>query len=188
MPINPVFDLKGWFSEHQSEMKPPVGNKLIYEDKDWIVMAVCGPNARKDYHYHFRGPEFFYMAKGDMVLKMKREDDNGNLYDDDAVIREGEVFLLPRQTIHSPQRPAGSWGLVLEPKARQGEVDQLHYYCEKCNHLLYKDEFLLSNIVTELPPLMKKFMDSKDLRTCDKCGAYMEDPTQFSVEEYLASK
>ena len=73
MPVNPVFNLKGWFDENKDTLKPPVGNKLIYEDEDWIVMAVGGPNSRKDYHYHFRGPEFFFMVKGDMVLQMKKK-------------------------------------------------------------------------------------------------------------------
>lgn len=42
MPVNPVFNLKGWFDENKDTLKPPVGNKLIYEDEDWIVMAVGG--------------------------------------------------------------------------------------------------------------------------------------------------
>lgn len=180
MPKNPVFNLKGWFDDNKDTLKPPVGNKLIYEDSDWIVMAVGGPNSRKDYHFHFRGPEFFYMVKGDMVLKMKKEE-NGKLVDDDIVIKEGEVFLLPRETIHSPQRPAGSWGLVLEPKALRGEKDHLHYYCEDCNNLLVDYEFDLNNIVTELPPLMKKFFDSENLRTCSECGSYMEDAKPFEM-------
>jgi len=185
MPINPVFNLKQWFEDNKDTLKPPVGNKLIYEDDDWIVMAVGGPNSRKDYHYHFRGPEFFFMVRGDMVLKMKRENDEGELYDDDAIIKEGEIFLLPRETIHSPQRPEGSWGLVLEAKARSGEVDHLHYYCENCNNLLTDEEFLLKNIVTELPPLMEKFFNSEDLRTCSECGTYMEEPEPFTMESYL---
>ena len=74
MPINPVLNLKRWFQENQDLLKPPVNNKLVYEDPDWIIMAVGGPNARKDYHYHHRGPEFFYMVKGDMILKIMEED------------------------------------------------------------------------------------------------------------------
>ena len=186
MPVNPVFNLIGWFDKNKDTLKPPVGNKLIYEDEDWIVMAVGGPNSRKDYHYHFRGPEFFFMVKGDMVLQMKKKDSDGKLVNDDAIIKEGEIFLLPRETIHSPQRPEGSWGLVLEAKAKQGEIDQLHFYCDDCNNLLYKEEFLLSNIVTELPPLMQKFFDS-DSRKCSDCGSYMEDPSPFDMETYLAN-
>lgn len=183
MPVNPVFDLKGWFQQNEDTLKPPVGNKLVYEDSDWIVMAVGGPNARRDYHFHYRGPEFFYMVKGSMVLKIKREDENGNLINDDVTIREGEIFLLPRETIHSPQRPAGSWGLVLEGKALRGEKDHLRWYCEKCNDLLADYQFDLNNIVTELPPLMKQFFDSDDLRTCKSCGFKMSDPEPFVMPE-----
>lgn len=52
-------------------------------------MAVGGPNSRKDYHFHERGPEFFYMVKGDMILKIITE--NGPV---DISIREGEIFLM----------------------------------------------------------------------------------------------
>lgn len=185
MPVNPVYNLKKWFEDHKDTLKPPVGNKLVYEDDDWIVMAVGGPNSRKDYHYHFRGPEFFYMVKGDMMLKMKVPESDGSLVDDDVIIKEGEIFLLPRETIHSPQRPAGSWGLVLEAKALRGEKDHLHYYCENCNNLLEDKEFNLSNIVTELPPLMEAFFASDEKRTCKECGSYMSDPEPFELpEEY----
>ncbi len=187
MPVNPVFNLKGWFEENKDTLKPPVGNKMIYEDDHWIVMAVGGPNSRRDYHYHFRGPEFFFMVKGDMVLQMKRKGEDGKLYNDDAIIKEGEIFLMPGETIHSPQRPAGSWGLVLEAKALRGEKDHLHYYCENCNNLLEDKEFDLNNIVTELPPLMKEFFDS-DRRTCSQCGTYMEDATPFDMDAYLSSQ
>ena len=155
MPVNPVFNLTQWFKDNEQMLKPPVGNKLVYEDADWIVMAVGGPNSRKDYHFHYRGPEFFFQVKGDMLLKMKRENESGDLVDDDVVIKEGEVFLLPRETIHSPQRPPGSWGLVLEAKALRGEKDHLRWYCENCSNNLADFKFDLNNIETELPPLMK---------------------------------
>lgn len=145
--INPVLNLKQWMSESEIDLKPPVGNKLIYENNDWIVMAVGGPNSRKDYHFHQRCPEFFYMVKGDMILKIMTE--NG---------------------------PADSWGLVLEAKARQGQKDFLHWYCEKCNNKLHELQFDLTNIVTELPPLFDKFYSNVEFRTCKKCLAVMDPP------------
>ncbi len=55
-----------------------------------------------------------------MVLKVG---DNGNFYD--VPIKEGDVFLLPPHVRHSPQRPAGSIGLVVEPSRAADEKSML---------------------------------------------------------------
>ena len=73
-------------------LKPPVGNKLLFQDSDFIVMAVGGPNSRKDFH-HDPSEEFFFQVEGDMVLKTVQD---GRLTD--VPIREGEVFLLPARS------------------------------------------------------------------------------------------
>jgi 3-hydroxyanthranilate 3,4-dioxygenase len=45
-----ALNFQKWIDEHRSLLKPPVGNKQVYEDADFIVMVVGGPNSRKDYH------------------------------------------------------------------------------------------------------------------------------------------
>ena len=111
-----AFNFQKWIDENQHLLKPPVGNKRIFEHADMTVMVVGGPNARTDYHDD-PVEEFFYQLKGDMVLKMV---DNGRFYD--VPVREGEVFLLPAHVRHSPQRPQeGSVGLVVEPKRHAGD-------------------------------------------------------------------
>ena len=50
---------------------PPVGNKRVFHDGDFIIMVVGGPNARKDYHVD-PAEEFFYQLEGDMVLRLSR--------------------------------------------------------------------------------------------------------------------
>ena len=59
MAIRRPFNFQKWIDEHRHLLKPPVGNKLVYEDAEFIVMVVGGPNARKDYHWE-EGEEFFY--------------------------------------------------------------------------------------------------------------------------------
>ena len=94
-----AFNFQKWIGENQHLLKPPVGNKKVFEDGEMTVQVVGGPNERTDYHDD-PVEEFFYQLKGDMVLKVC---DDGKFYD--VPIREGEVFLLPPHTPHSPQRP-----------------------------------------------------------------------------------
>lgn len=169
-PIN----FKKWIDENRHLLKPPVGNKEVYEEGDFIIMVVGGPNSRKDYHYN-ETPEFFYQLEGDMVLKIKDGDEFK-----DIPIKEGEIYLLPGKVPHSPQRFANTVGLVVEQKREAHHVDALEWYCEECGELLYRDTFNMKNIVTELPPLMNRFMASEELRTCKKCNAVMQPPKPVS--------
>ncbi len=102
--------LQNWIEEHRHLLKPPVGNKLIWEDREFIVMAVGGPNRRTDFHVN-EGEEFFYQIEGDITLQIMREGKPFNI-----AIGQGEIYLLPRKVPHSPQRPANTVGLVVERK------------------------------------------------------------------------
>jgi len=87
-------------------------------------MFVGGPNARKDFHIE-GGEEFFYQIEGDMTLKVFERGRHK-----DVVIKEGEVFLLPRAIPHSPQRHAHTVGLVVERERHALERDALRYFTE----------------------------------------------------------
>ena len=170
MYTSQAIDFKKWIDEHRHLLKPPVGNKLVFEDAGFIVMVVGGPNARKDFHYE-EGDEFFYQIEGDITLRVI---DDGT--QKDIPIREGEIFLLPARVPHSPQRPANTVGLVVERKRLEGELDGFQWYCENCGNLLYEEYFPLENIVTQLPPIMERFFQSEDYRTCSNCGNVMAPP------------
>lgn len=165
---NPL-NFSKWIEDNRHLLKPPVGNKAIYND-DFIVMVVGGPNSRKDYHLN-ETPEFFYQVEGDIVLRII-ENDNPR----DIEIKEGEMFYLPANIPHSPQRGTNTVGLVIEQKRADGMEDGLAWYCESCQHKLYEEPFTLSNIETDLPLIFDKFYSSKTLLTCDNCGTVMEKP------------
>ncbi len=90
MPAIPPFNLRRWIEQNRDLLKPPVGNKLLFEDSAFIIMAVGGPNSRKDFH-HDPSEEFFFQIEGDMVLKTVQD---GRVAD--VPIREGEMYLLAR--------------------------------------------------------------------------------------------
>jgi 3-hydroxyanthranilate 3,4-dioxygenase len=163
-----------WIQENKHLLKPPVGNKCIF-DGDLIVMVIGGPNARTDYHVN-QGEEFFYQVEGDIVLKII---ENGK---PSAVeIRQGDIFLLPSGVPHSPQRPAGSIGLVIERKRAQGELDGFVWHCDSCGEKLYEETFELKDIATQFPPIFERFYSDPDHTKCKKCGTVLEKPGRPAI-------
>jgi 3-hydroxyanthranilate 3,4-dioxygenase len=170
MAISRPFNIKKWIDENRHLLKPPVGNKQIWMDSEFIVMVVGGPNSRKDYHYN-ESEEFFYQLEGDVTVGIQED---GKAVD--VQIKEGDVFLLPPKVPHMPKRGANTIGLVIERKRRNNEKDGLLWFCEKCNNKLYEEYFPLTNIMTQFQGVFSKFYGSEDLRTCKKCGTVMQPP------------
>ncbi len=171
MAVTRPFNLNKWIEEHRHLLKPPVGNQTVYKDTgDFIVMVVGGPNSRKDFHYN-ESEELFYQLEGDITVRIQ---DEGKIVD--IPIKAGDMFLLPAKTPHSPQRGENSVGLVIE-KVREGnEIDGFMWFCENCDHKLYEEYMKLTDIVTQLPPVMNGFYADVDKRTCKNCGHVMEPP------------
>lgn len=169
------FNLQKWIDDNRDLLKPPVSNKNLYHEAgDFIVMIVGGPNARKDYHYN-ESEELFYQIEGDICVRIQ-EDGKAR----DVIIKEGEMFLLPGNTPHSPMRGPNTVGLVIE-KVRKGTdlQDGLMWFCEECNNKLHEYRFPLSNIENDFIPRFKEYYNSLELRTCKKCGHVMETDPKF---------
>ena len=173
--LAPPLDFRQWIKDHRHLLKPPVGNKVIWQDGEFICMVVGGPNQRTDYHYD-EGPEFFYQVEGGMLLKVM---DDG--VSREIPINEGEIFLLPPRVPHSPQRFADTVGLVIERRRLAGEKDGLLWFCERCDHKLYEEFFHLENIETQFAPVFERFFSSEANRRCDRCGHVHPLPATHAV-------
>ncbi|MFN5182901.1 MAG: 3-hydroxyanthranilate 3,4-dioxygenase [Bacteroidota bacterium] len=172
MSIQKPFNFKKWIDDNRHLLKPPVNNKVVYKDAEFIIMVVGGPNSRKDFHYN-EGEEFFYQLEGDIVVKIQED---GKCVE--VPIKEGEIFLLPPKVPHNPTRFKDTIGLVIERKRRAGEQDGLLWFCESCNNKLYEDYFPLSDITTQFQSVFNKFYSDKELCTCKNCGTIMQAPQQ----------
>ena len=169
------FNLSKWIEENRDLLKPPVGNKNLYvEAGDFIVMIVGGPNARKDYHYN-ETEEWFFQVEGD--INVRAQVDGKPL---DVPIKEGEMFLLPSKTPHSPMRGENTVGIVIE-RVRLGTDcnDGLMWFCDECNNKLHESYFPLENIEKDFLPRFKEFYSSEKLRTCNNCGSVMDTDPRF---------
>ena len=162
-----AFNFRKWIDENRHLLKPPVGNKQVFRDSEFIIMVVGGPNSRKDFHVD-PGEEFFYQLEGDMLLKTVQD---GKMVD--VPIREGEILLLPAHVPHSPQRFADTVGLVVERKRGSGEADGFLWYCDHCDARLYGEYLMITNIETQLAPVFERFWSNPEHTACRNCGAVL---------------
>jgi len=160
-----AFNLMQWIEDHRDILKPPVGNAQIWQDTDFMVTIVAGPNERTDYH---DDPleEFFYQLKGNMFLRIIED---GRVKD--VPIREGDILLLPPHVRHSPQRPEpDSYGLVVERVRPEGAHDGFEWFCDRCGSLIHRREVQLQSIVDDLPPVFRDYYADENLGKCGHCG------------------
>jgi 3-hydroxyanthranilate 3,4-dioxygenase len=159
-----AFGLWEWIEQHRHAFEPPVGNKVVWEDSQFTAMVVRGPNARRDFHVD-PSDEIFYMLRGAMVLEYM---DGGRRQR--QTVREGELLLVPALTPHSPHRPAGTWGLVVEIKRRPEQTESLQWFCDRCDALLHEATLHVADIERDLKAAIERFDASPALRTCRACG------------------
>ena len=91
-------------------------------------------------------------------------------------INEGDIYLLPSKVPHSPQRKENTVGLVIEYPRSIGMLDALEWYCEGCGNQLYREEFALDNIETDMPIIFDNYYSDAQKCTCKTCGTVMEKP------------
>ena len=161
------FNFQRWLDEHAHLLKPPVGNRQIWADADFMVTVVGGPNARSDFH---DDPleEFFWQFEGNAELLIQ---DRGRY--ERVPLKEGDIFLMQPHLLHSPQRPEGdSRCLVIERQRPKGLLDAFQWHCAHCGGLVRRYEVQLGDIVADLPATYQRFYESADAeRRCTQCGA-----------------
>lgn len=164
--VPPVLNFQKWVEDNRHLLKPPVNNKVMFIGDDFIVQVVGGPNQRTDFHVD-PYEEYFYQLEGTMHVNVMTPDGPQKVE-----ITQGEMWLLPGNLPHSPQRPqAGSIGVVIERIRPEGTLEKFQWYCLECSHLVYEVELQVRDIVEDLPPVFAAFYADESLRKCPSCGA-----------------
>ncbi|KAJ3128924.1 3-hydroxyanthranilic acid dioxygenase [Nowakowskiella sp. JEL0407] len=165
----PPINFPKWIAENAHKLKPPVSNFCLYNEKDFTVMALGGPNARNDFHVN-QTEEWFYQYKGSMDLKIHDSDSRSFKT---ITISQGDMFLLPGGIPHNPIRYADTIGIVIERKRPEGVLDELRWYCEGpegCGEVVYSERFYCTDLGTQLKPVIEGYKASEEKRRCKNCG------------------
>lgn len=175
------FHLMQWIDDHQDEFTFPVMNKQFYKESENVIVFVSlGPNTRNDYHVNVT-EELFYQLKGDIAVRIRPLDGSEP---HDVVIREGEMYLLPANVPHRPQRPDGTIGLIVEFPRPEGALDHLRWYCNADKHLVHEAGFRLQHIDADLHRIMDEFWNGlAGNRTCKQCGTVVERAGEFHISQ-----
>jgi 3-hydroxyanthranilate 3,4-dioxygenase len=163
--------LARWIEQNAQRFQPPVANREVFPESEFIYQIVRGPNARNDFHID-PGDEIFYQLCGDITVVYIDGDGKRR----EAKVREGEVMLCRAGTPHCPVRPAGTWGLVIERRRRSDELDRLAWFCERCEAKLHEVAFPCADIEGQLRDAIRAFNASEALRTCRACGTVLAVP------------
>lgn len=177
------FHLRKWISKNAKRLRPPVSNKQLFPESDDMVLFVSGgPNTRNDYHVN-PTEELFLQLKGDIAVRIRPLDGSKPR---EVVIKEGEIFLLPRWVPHRPQRPANTLGLIVEFPRPEGQLDGLRWYCTnpKCDKLVHEITWRLKKIDEDLAIHMNAFWGGPvSTRTCKHCGTIIERAGAIAVKK-----
>src|ERR1043165_6196656 len=115
----PVLNLQKWIKQNAKHLTPPVATKQLFTGSNDVILFVSGgPNTRNDYHVN-PTEELFYQLKGDIAVRVRPLDGSPPR---DVIIREGELYLLPRWLPHRPQRPTGTVGRIAEVPRGEDEA------------------------------------------------------------------
>jgi 3-hydroxyanthranilate 3,4-dioxygenase len=157
--LSPIL-LQKWMHDHAAFLRPPLAHKLMYSGDDLIILGVSGPNTKPYFHVN-PSEELILQISGDMTMRMHI---NGGFFD--QVVREGELFVVPKFMPHRPIREQGTIALVIERRRQAEEMEGYSWYCDGCGHLARRCFYRAHEIDTMLP-LMRKTLGAL---SCERCG------------------
>lgn len=159
------FNLQQWIQENRGNWGQ---RRVLWENSDFIAFVTRGPNRRKDFHIN-PGDEIFYQLEGELNLHYIDQGQKRQL----VQLKAGEIFLLPKNTPHSPRRAEGSWTFVIERKRAPEELDCFIWPCEECGHTLHETSVRFDDPGDAVANATRALRENPALSTCTRCGAML---------------
>ena len=159
------FNLQQWIDENRGNWGQ---RRVIWEDSDFIAFVTRGPNRRKDFHIN-PGDEIFYQLEGELNLHYLGKDGKAEL----ALLKAGDLFLLPANVPHSPRRADGSWTFVVERTRQPEEQDHFIWVCEECGNTLHETVVHFNDPSDAVAKATSAIKADPKLATCSRCHAVL---------------
>ena len=161
-----AFNLQQWINENRDRWGQ---RRVIWENSDFIAFVTRGPNRRKDYHIN-PGDEIFYQLEGELNLHYLGGDNKREL----AVLKAGELLLLPSNVPHSPRRAEDSWTYVVERRRQPAEQDRFIWVCEGCGNQLHEVSVRFDEPSQAVATATDSMKADPKMATCNRCGQILD--------------
>lgn len=125
-----------------------------------VLHAITALMMHLPFHLSTATQEIFLQLQGDMTIETYEKGKPRTIS-----VKEGHIYLLPGDTPHSPQRLAGTVGLVLERERLPHEVDALRWYTKGGDRILYEETFHCTDLGQQLKPAIERFFASDSFKT-----------------------
>lgn len=152
--------------------------RSLYPSAQFEVILVRGPNRRNDFHVD-PFDELFIQIEG--TIRVDTREDGIGLQR--QLVRPGQLLLVPGGIPHSPLRPAGTWGLVVEIRRGAGDIEAVEWYCDRCDALIERVTMESAEMISSLSAVLDAFQSSEARRTCRGCGSTLPVPGEFTMDE-----
>ena len=165
----PLFDVLAWMRGSRERGSERFLDHETLWNRELIVKLFDGPTPedRSDFHIN-TSPELFYQFEGVMFCRLLQD---GKF--SDHTVGPGQIFYIPPLVPHLNRRPRGSIGLAIHQARAEGALDAVAWYCEHCGDQLHRIDYLFKDLLGQLPPLVRSFLDDEKKRTCKHCGWIM---------------
>lgn len=167
LTMDPV-DLPAWILEHAQAIDSGAAGPVMSGELTALVVRGRGP--RRDFHINHVA-ELFYQIDGDITVTVRTDDGATH----EVAVPTGGLWLAPAGVPHSPQRPAGTLGLVVERAREPGRGETFRWYCDACG-LVVHDIVMPAVDPASLRRSMVAFYADEAARTCAACGHVIRKP------------
>jgi 3-hydroxyanthranilate 3,4-dioxygenase len=149
----------------------PEASVTIWREAQLTVLVIVGPHANDAFHID-PSAEFFYQIQGDLTLETIGTDGRRQT----RTVREGEATLVPANVPHSPHRPEGTVGLVVERTRTAIEQEGWAWFCRHCDAPLASVFANDGQGAGDVQSATRWWLAQPARQLCPRCGAVWRVP------------
>jgi len=162
-----AIDVREWVQGHRRLIDEGRAGPLV--DDELRALIVVGRGPRRDYHVN-EVAELFFQIEGDITVIIRDGPSTHQVF-----VPAGALWLAPAGVPHSPQRPVGTIGLVVERRRGPGMTEAFRWFCERCDAVVHEIGGAPVDPV-DLRRSIQAFYADESARTCRSCGEVLRRP------------